>query len=81
MRFGKHAFVGLALDAFDWALVGMIPVVGDVVDVVATLYWTSKLGAMGLVEVLELIPGADVLPCNLVLGMIVDGKRSGTEVT
>lgn len=76
MRFGKHAFVGLLLDTFDWCVIGMIPGVGDVVDVISILYWTGKLGPAGFAEALELIPGADVLPCNLVLGMMADGKAA-----
>jgi hypothetical protein len=81
MRFGKHACIGLALDVFDWALIGMIPGVGDVVDIVAVLYWTSKLGPAGLVEALELIPGADILPCNVVLGMMADGRAARGALT
>ena len=80
MKFGKHAVIGLALDMFDWIGIGMIPILGDVVDVVATFYWMSKLGPIGAFEAIELIPFADILPTNIMLGMMVDGKLSRTQV-
>lgn len=76
MRIGKHAVIGLALDIFDWALIGMVPGLGDVVDIVAIAYWTRKLGRVGLVEALELLPAADVLPINVALGMMIDGREA-----
>lgn len=82
MRFGKHAMVGLVLDIFDWIGIGMIPGLGDVVDVVATVYWTKTLGPAGMWEAVEIVPGVDLLPINIALGMIADGRAaSQTSVT
>jgi hypothetical protein len=80
VKFGKHAAIGLALDVFDWAGIGMIPGLGDIVDVGAALFWMSKLGPLGLTELLEVVPGADILPTNMVLGMVIDGRLARPQV-
>ncbi len=80
MRFAKHACVGLALDTFDWMLLGMIPGLGDVVDVISTVYWTAVLGPVGLIEAIELVPGADILPVNIALGMMADGRAHAARI-
>ncbi len=76
MKIGKYAVIGFALDVFDWVLIGLIPGVGDVADVIATVYWTRVLGVLGLIEAIELIPVADVLPFNTALGMVADGRAA-----
>lgn len=74
IRLGKWTCVGLGLDVLDWMIVGAIPVAGDVLDVVATLIWWRVAGTIGLVDLVELVPGADMLPTNLALGLYADNK-------
>jgi len=64
----------LALDVFDWAAVGMVPILGDIIDLIGTAYWFKVLGPIGLATAIELIPGADILPTNLALGIYADSK-------
>ena len=80
MKFGKYAGIGLALDMFDWLGIGMIPGLGDIVDVAATFFWMSKLGPLGLIEAIECIPGVDLLPTNVILGVIVDTRLARTQI-
>ena len=71
-----HTFIGFLFDIVDWALVGLIPIVGDVLDAVATFYWALVLGPIGLTAAVEFIPfGADLLPTNIVLGLYADSKK------
>ena len=75
-RFLIHTFIGLLFDIVDWAMVGLVPVAGDLVDAVATLYWAKVLGPVGLMAAVEFIPfGADLLPTNIVLGLYADSKK------
>lgn len=76
LNIGRHTLVGLVLDIFDWTCVGLIPVLGDVVDVAALLYWIRCAGVVGLTEALELIPLPifDILPINTVLGLYADSR-------
>jgi len=57
----------------------MIPVLGDLVDVVASLYWFKKLGPIGLAALIELVPMLDLLPTNLALGYMADQKGGKKE--
>jgi glycine cleavage system H protein len=81
MKIGFFTFVGLALDIFDWLLVGMIPGLGDIVDVIAVVVWTVILGPAGLLEALELIPGMDILPFNTALGMLADSRGTNQRLS
>lgn len=65
-----YIIVGVVLDLFDWFIVGLIPIWGDAVDALATLFWWKTLGVEGLVSALEFIPGFDIFPTNIVLGLI-----------
>ena len=69
-----YTFLGFLFDLFDWVVVGSIPLLGDVVDIIATAFWYMRLGPLGLVDAVELIPFADVLPTNIVLGYLADHK-------
>jgi hypothetical protein len=72
-----YTLVGLLFDLFDWIGLGMIPVFGDVIDAVAMIYWVKVIGPAGLAEAIEFIPGADILPTNIVFGLYADSKRRG----
>ena len=74
-----HTLVGLLFDLFDWMGLGMIPVFGDVIDAVAMIYWVKVIGPAGLAEAIEFIPGADILPTNIVFGLYADSKRRGEK--
>lgn len=74
MGIGIYTIIGIALDLFDWVVIGSIPVVGDVVDALATLFWLTRLGFLGLIAGIELIPVVDVLPTNIALGYLADQK-------
>jgi hypothetical protein len=75
--------VGLALDIFDWTCVGLIPILGDVADVAALLYWVRFAGIVGLAETLELIPLPifDILPINTLLGLYADSRTTVSDPT
>ena len=76
MKLGRYSVIGFLLDLFDWMLIGMIPGIGDLADLVAAWFWTRKLGAVGLLSALELVPAVDVLPLNTVLGIAADNAAS-----
>ena len=76
MRF-LNTLVGLLLDVFDWVAVGMIPGAGDIIDVIGAIWWYKQLGVEGVAAAIELIPGLDILPTNLVLGLLADHRRRG----
>jgi len=80
LKIGRHTMVGLALDIFDWTCVGLIPILGDVADVAALLYWVRFAGIVGLAETLELIPLPifDILPINTLLGLYADSRSFTT---
>ena len=78
MKIGVNTVVGGLLDLFDFGI-GMIPIVGDAVDILASLYWFKKLGPTGLVGLIEVIPGLDLLPTNLALGYMADQKGGKKE--
>lgn len=69
-----YTIIGLLFDAFDWLVIGMIPVLGDIVDIFATAFWFTKLGPTGLIAGIELIPLVDILPTNIVLGFMTDQR-------
>jgi hypothetical protein len=72
-----HTLVGLLFDLFDWIGLGMIPVYGDVIDAIAMIYWIKVIGPAGFIDAVEFIPGADILPTNILLGLYADSKRRG----
>ena len=75
-RLPIHTFIGFLFDIVDWALVGMIPIAGDLIDAAAAIYWALVLGPIGLTAAVEFIPfGADLLPTNIVLGLYADSKK------
>lgn len=70
--------MGGLLDLFDLGL-GMVPLLGDAIDVLASLYWFKKLGPVGLAGLIELVPMLDLLPTNLALGYMADQKGGKKE--
>jgi len=74
----KHQYklIGLLFDVVDWIGLGMIPIIFDVFDILTMFFWYKQLGTLGLAGVVELIPGADVLPTNVVLGYLKDKELS-----
>lgn len=75
MKIGKYILIGFAFDVLDWVGLGLIPVLMDVVDVFAALFWYSKLGVVGLASAIELIPLVDLAPTNIILGFMADQKE------
>ena len=72
MKIGKYTLVGFCLDFFDWIGLGMIPILADIIDVAAALFWYKITGALGLVTLVELVPLADFLPTNIAIGLYAD---------
>ena len=68
----KYILIGLAFDVVDWLIIGMIPILFDILDIGTMFYWYKQLGTLGISGVVELIPGADILPTNVVLGYLKD---------
>ena len=72
-----HIAVGAAFDVIDFLGLGLIPIVGDVLDVVAALYFYKFVGIVGLTGLIELIPLADILPTWTMLGTYAAFKEKG----
>jgi hypothetical protein len=69
--FTKIEFVSLVfcimLDVIEYAAaILMMPVVGDVFDVVGILFCFAIFRGVGLVSLVELVPGADVIPIFII---------------
>ena len=75
MKF-RYVLIGLAFDIVDWIGIGLIPILFDILDILTMFFWYKQLGTIGLADVVELIPGADVLPTNVVLGYLKDKEVS-----
>ena len=59
------------LDVIEYgAVVLTLPVVGDVFDVVGILVCFAMFRWIGLVSLVELVPGADVLPIFIITGLV-----------
>lgn len=76
MKIGKYIVIGLLLDIFDWIGFGLIPGLADIVDVGAAFLFYRKIGVAGLASMVELVPGFDLLPTNIVLGYMADQKEN-----
>ena len=64
-----HIAVGVAFDIIDFLGIGLIPIVGDVIDVAAALYFYKFVGVVGLAGLVELIPFVDILPTFTAIGI------------
>ena len=71
----KHLLVGFMLDLPDFLGFGLIPVVGDIIDILGIAYFYRVLGPTALAAALELIPGFDILPSYTALGLYATIKR------
>ena len=71
----KYTLFGAILDAFDYLVLGFLPIIGDVVDLFGTVCWLTILKSpVALVGAIEFIPLADVLPTNIFIGVYADHK-------
>lgn len=62
-QFGYAIIAALIFDVLDYAVIGAIPVYGDVADLVATGILYKFIGAAAIVGLVELIPFAgDFIP-------------------
>lgn len=73
--FTEIEFVSLAfcviLDIIEYAaVILMMPVIGDAFDVVGILFCLAIFRGIGLVSLVELVPGADVLPIFIITWLI-----------
>jgi hypothetical protein len=55
----------------------MIPLVGDIVDVLGALFWYTRVGVVGLGAAIEVVPLVDILPVNTAIGYYADNVRTG----
>jgi hypothetical protein len=70
-----NLIIGIFFDILDWFGIGMLPILGDIVDLASTAYWIHRLGPLGIASAAELVPLADVLPINIVLGYLADKQK------
>jgi hypothetical protein len=64
----QHLVVGALLDLVDYLAVGLVPILGDIVDLIGVAYFWRVLGPVSLAGLLEAVPGMDVLPTFTALG-------------
>ena len=69
-----YLIIGIIFDAIDYIGLGMFPIVGDILDLFTAAFWYGKLGPLGLSVLVELIPLADALPMNIIMGFLADRK-------
>jgi len=62
--------VSALLDVFDYVGVGLLPVVGDVVDIMGACLLFYLMGPVGLASLVELIPFLDVVPTYLAITLL-----------
>lgn len=74
MKFGKWTFVGFLFDLADWLCIGLIPGIGELLDVIAIIVWWRILGPVALIDAIELIPAVDLLPTNVAFGVYADSN-------
>jgi hypothetical protein len=74
-----HLAVGFAFDLFDWLIVGLTPILGDLVDILAAVYFYRAVGLIAVSGLIELIPGVDVLPTWTAIGLYASMKGGGGE--
>lgn len=80
MKCGKYTVIGTAFDLFDWIGIGMIPILADVVDIFATIFWfTQGAGPIAAGSLIEVLPVADALPTNIAIGLYLDNKKGKKE--
>lgn len=70
-----HTFIGLVFDGLDMIGIGLIPGIGDVIDLIGTAYFLRALGPEGVTAAIEVFPAWDILPINIALGIYADYKK------
>ena len=65
------------LDVLDYLAVGLVPVAGDVIDIMGTAVLFYLMGPLGLVGLAELMPLFDVVPTYLALTALAYLKATG----
>jgi len=70
VRSFQPVIVGAFLDILDYLLVGFIPILGDIVDLIGVAYFWRALGPVSLAGLVELLPGLDILPTYTALGVL-----------
>jgi hypothetical protein len=73
--------VGIALDIIDYLGIGLLPILGDLIDLAGIVYFwqVEKLKYYSLIGAVEFIPLADILPTFTFLGILA-GTRKGKEL-
>jgi len=75
--------VSASIDAVEYAVpILSLPLIGDVFDIVGVATSLYFYGWTGLVSALELVPGLDLLPLNVltwVIWIIIKRQREATE--
>ena len=78
-HWGLALLVAIVLDVLDWAVIGSIPIYGDVFDLIGMGILFRLLGPLGLIGAIELVPVVDVLPMftiSVILAWLyADSKR------
>ncbi len=62
--------IGAFLDVLDYILIGSIPIIGDIVDLIGVAYFWRVLGPFSLAGLIELMPAFDILPTYTFLGIL-----------
>jgi len=55
-KFWMALFIAIILDLVDWGIVGLIPVLGDALDIIGIAILFPFIGVYSLLGVVELIP-------------------------
>ena len=77
MKFKLSYFLaGLIMDGADYIIVGSLPIIGDIFDLMCMGFWyvVAKAGPAALAAGIELIPFADVLPTNIAIALYAGSR-------
>jgi len=73
-------FVSLSLDFVEYIFpVLMVPIIGDMLDLMGLVFCLIYFGKIGLLSLLEIVPGLDALPLYTAtwLAWYILGRRAG----
>ena len=75
--------ISASMDAIEYVVpILRIPLIGDIFDIVGLATSLYLYGWLGIVAALELVPGLDILPINVlawVVWFIIKRQREATE--
>lgn len=75
LTIGPYTIAGGLFDLLDVFVIGLIPGIGDIIDVLAAFLWYRVLESpVGFLAGIEVVPSFDLLPTNIVLGLMADQK-------